>query len=258
LKIKQYCSFLLVVSLIFLAFNVGVGHSLPENGTINVPYSTNVPTIDGAWTSPVEWQGASENPISNQNNMTAYLRIEHNGTYLFILIDFISDQTNSSSDNVWIYFDTKDDGGTLPQTDDYVFDITGFRQGTGSATGGSQWVYIATPAGAIMAKGFSHLNDPYDNATVHEIYEFRVPCSFLGAGHFYGFYAVVIDSSTFTILHWPVASADSSDPNVWGDIYSATQFVPELSPSSTIALFLLITLVAVVLFRRKRARSPQP
>lgn len=236
---------------------MGVGRSLSANGTINVPYSTNVPTIDGAWTTPTEWQVASENVISNENNWTAYLRIEHNGTYLFVLIDFISDQSNSSSNNAWIYFDTKDDGGTLPQTDDYSFDSTGFRQINGSAAP-PQWVNITPPAGAVMAKGFSHLNDPYDNTTDHEIYEFRVPCSFLGGGHIYGFYAVVMDSSTYTILHWPVASADPSDPNLWGDIYSGTQFVPELSLSSIIPLLLSITFVTTVLSRRKRTRLLPP
>lgn len=254
MKINQFCSLFLIVSLILLPFTVSVSRSLSANGTINVPYSTNVPTIDGAWTTPTEWQGASENMINNGYNWTAYLRIEHNGTYLFILIDFTSDQTNSSSDNAWIYFDTKDDGGTHPQTDDYEFDTTGFRQVNGSAAPPQYWVNMTPPAGAVMAKGFSYLNDPYDNTTDHEIYEFRIPCSFLGGGHVYGFYAAVMDSSTHTILHWPVASSDPSNPSLWGDIYSGTQFAPELSLSIIIPLLLSITLVTTALRWRKRTR----
>ncbi len=42
-----------------------------------------------------EWTDASETVLQNEFGWTAYLRIKHNRTQIFILLDFITDQSYS-------------------------------------------------------------------------------------------------------------------------------------------------------------------
>ena len=48
------------VIVFLLSSTIPIGESSPANGVLQVPYSADVPTIDGQWSTPSEWNSASE------------------------------------------------------------------------------------------------------------------------------------------------------------------------------------------------------
>jgi hypothetical protein len=210
-----------------------------ENGSIEVPCRFNIPNIDGKWSTMTEWSNASENMIQNQYGWTMYVRMMHNASYLFVLVDFITDQSDNH-DYARIGFDTANDGGNCPKVDDYLFECFAARGGSclfqGKGTGGvgwDQWTEIDWPDGAIAEWGFSRVCDPYEPGRNHQIYEFQIPCGFLGDNNaharFYGFYIYATDNYD-TLLEWPPnAGGDCSTgppaPGNWGDIESKIPFI---------------------------------
>lgn len=199
-RILQIVSAIFILSLL----STNLGFSLSANGQIHAPYSSNIPELDGQWSTSTEWLDASETRIENQQNMTAILRIMHNSEYIFVLLDFITDFTRSTYDLAGICFDTLDDGGDTPKTDDYLFGILAGQaptfvytyQGTGMDDG---WG-LTSLYGVWGRAGFSETNDPYEPGMSHRIYEWQVPCKVLGQASFYGFYAFVCDYHTETLL----------------------------------------------------------
>ena len=110
------------IFVFLLSSTIPIGESFPANGVLQVPYSADVPIVDGQWSTPSEWNGASEYKLySRSGTLVAYFRLENNGTHLFMLVDFISDTRQSGYDDLWVMFDTMDDGGNVPSQDDYLF-----------------------------------------------------------------------------------------------------------------------------------------
>jgi len=263
--------------LLLLIFSnlVSLGNSIAENGTINVPHSTNIPNIDGQWSTPIEWLDASENIIQNEFEWTFYIRLKHNQTHLFALLDFISDQGYSTTDTCGICFDTDNDGGNFPDLGDYEFHwahggqfysyTEALHQGTGKGGGYNEamvWISPPMPLGTEMERSFSSTHDPYEDGRDHEIYEFQIPCSFLGENYFFGFYAYVYDSTSDTLLEWPVDAGgvvervcriNVSAPGNWGNIESDVKFIPEF-PSFGILLSLFIVAIPFIIIFRRRMR----
>jgi len=256
-----------LLGIAFISYTLPNGSGVPENGSIYVPYRENIPNINGQWDTPSEWTDGNEIILQNEFEWTVYIRIKHNQTHLFILLDFITDQSESSLDSCGICFDTLDNGGNFPRVDDYEFLLYCFDWShygdfyfyhevyQGRGTGGyNPWVEIEKPLQTKMEMGFSSINDPYEGNRNHRIYEFQIPCSFLGQGYYYGFYAFVFDSGTDTLLEWPtnaggVYQGEEEEippaPGNWGDIESDTEFVPEFS--SFIALFSFMIATQLVL-----------
>jgi hypothetical protein len=243
--------------------SVSITNGISSNGVINIPYSSNIPNIDGQWSTATEWSDASENMIRNKFGWTLYFRAKHNQTHLFALLDFVTDQSQHWEDTGGICFDTKDDGGNYPMTDDYEFFYSGYHgrcetyQGKG--TGGTYpWIDITTPPQTTAVIGFSSLNDPYESGKNHCNYEFQIPCSFLGRGYFYGFYGFVQDSNTDTLLQWPEnaggTTIEAPAPGNWGNIASSVEFIPEFPSLLILPLFMIPTLLAVIVYGKKRNR----
>jgi hypothetical protein len=224
-----------VFLIVFLLSNtIPIVRSLPTNGVLQVPYSSDVPIVDGQWSTPSEWNNASEYKFTQGSlaQLAAYFRLENNGTHLFILVDFITDQRQSGYDGLAIMFDTKDDGGNVPAQDDYRFSCqygqVFVSQGTGQA-GDNSWSKVNPQPEAKYSSGFSHTNDPYDNQHDHETYELSIPLSFLTTDKNMGFWAEVYDGNS-GYVSWPVhisnvllhegayATVSPPLPYDWGDI----------------------------------------
>jgi hypothetical protein len=206
---KLFCLMFIFIVL-FGVIKITQGAS--NNPSITVPYSANVPNVDGQWTTTAEWMNASEYKLTIKD-WTAYIRTERNSSHLFILVDFTSDQTGSISDSIatydycGIFFDTLDDGGNYPKSDDYLLSHyyssfyassglhTYISQGTGLNKEENNWEEIATPQGFSLERGFSSLNDPYESKS-HRVYEASAPLAFLGYKDTIGFYIFVRDANS--------------------------------------------------------------
>lgn len=293
----RFCCILIVftvlLSLIAITY-ISVTKCAPSNESLYVPYSANAPTIDGKWTTSTEWTDASEYKLSNQNGWTAYIRLKQNSTYFFILADFVSDQTGTDSisqyDYCGIFLDTLDDGGNYAKLDDFLLSQnyysnytsngmnTYLSQGTGSST--NSWAEISVLPGFSLVRGFSSINDPYQNSTNHRIYEASIPLAFLGNRTEIGFYLFLRDANSGVLLQFPENAGGSSDrsdsmadsiapaPSNWGNCIfvnslptSPTPSTPQspitspiagktsmyLIPESTVIIVIIILAIAIVL-----------
>ncbi len=270
------------IIIFFLSSTIPFGESMPANGVLQVPYSTEVPTVDGQWSTPSEWNHASEYRLTQGSleQLVAYFRLQNNGTHLFMLVDFISDQSQSGYDDLWVMFDTMDDGGNVPSQDDYLFmcknDSIRVRQGTGqpSQPGQESWGRFNTQPESKYSVGFSHTNDPYENQHDHETHELSIPLSFLTANKNMGFWAEVSDGNSGYVA-WPVhiskvpmyegavTIVSPPLPYDWGDIAidaaptttpTPTPSVPEFSWLIILPLFLSMLSVAMILRYRKTSK----
>jgi hypothetical protein len=278
---KMSLSFAGVCIIVFLlSSTIPIGESMPANGVLQVPYSADVPTVDGQWSTPSEWNDASEYKLSQAETLTAYFRLKNNGTHFFMLVDFISDQHQSGYDDLWVMFDTLGDGGNVPSQDDYLFmcknDSIRIRQGTGQPSQPGQpepesWGKVNTQPESKYSVGFSHTNDPYENQHDHETHELSIPLSFLTANKTIGFWAEVSDGYS-GYVSWPVhiskvpmyegavAIVSPPLPYDWGDIAidaaptttpTPTPSVPEFSWLMILPLFLSLLFI-VFLFRKRK------
>jgi hypothetical protein len=273
---KTSLSFAGVCIIVFLlSSTIPIGESMPANGVLQVPYSADVPTVDGKWSTPSEWNDASEYKLSQGKTLTAYFRLQNNGTHFFMLVDFISDKHQSGYDDLWVMFDTLDNGGNVPSQDDYLFmcknNSIRVRQGTGQSgqPGQESWGRFNTEPESKYSVGFSHINDPYENQHDHETHELSIPLSFLTANKTIGFWAEVSEGETSGYVSWPVHISkvpykegflivSPPLPFDWGDI--AIDASPTTTPTPTpsvpefswLALLLLIASILLVSVATKR------
>lgn len=196
---------------------------------ISAPKLTNTVTIDGKWTTPEEWKDAVEMPMeavqygNSPNNGTAFLRVKHDESNLYVLIDYVSDTTPRSPptgswwENAVVYFDPGRKGGWTPQEGDYCYEIAVEPaqqwKGRVQAVGG-KWDWYKGDNSEQIQKlmGFSSntTNDPY--TTKHSIYEFKMP---LPDQKELGFYVGASDQGGKSYMTWPGKVGDGT-PQAWG------------------------------------------
>jgi len=245
---KYRLEFFVLLLLSYIVSNATRAQGLPVNGVAYVPYSHNIPKIDGLWTTPQEWTDATMIKVEHTSTgWTFYLGLKYNGTHIFVLLDFVSDKTPSTHDFGGVFFDTKDDGGNLAGQDDFGFVITpgppvltSIFQGTrnGNTTGEAWTEIFIRPYDELYEGGFSGVNDPYESEA-HRIMEFAISRQWFNEVEIhYGFYAFVSDrhsgipwpNSTRTLVEWPMDAGGKNieyeiwaqevppAPKRWGDI----------------------------------------
>jgi hypothetical protein len=181
--------------------------------------------------------------------LVAYFRFENNGTHLFMLVDFISDTSQSGYDGFEAMFDTKDDGGNMPLPDDYQFHCENSKVSVSQGTGQGDynpWSRSNPQPETKYASSFTHNNDPYDNQHDHETFELAIPLSFLAANKTMGFWVEVGDGKTSAYVSWPVHISkvpykegflivSPPLPYDWGDITieAANGDTPNTNPTTT-------------------------
>lgn len=198
---------------------------------ILAPSSTNAVTIDGKWTTPDEWNDAVEVPMEyspwgdHNANGTTYLKVKHDGSYLYVLVDYVSDTTPYSPgigywwEGVSVCFDPERNGGWKPQSDDYLYNIgvaTGQQYKAKVEVSGGKWNWPSqTDTSEIIQKSivFSSdtTNDPYTTAK-HSIYEFKIP---LPDKKEVGFFVSAADHGAMSYMTWPGKTWDGN-PQAWG------------------------------------------
>jgi len=190
-------------------------------------------------------------------------------SYLYVLIDFPTNAHPAYNpgksgelniDGFSIAFDTKRDGGQLPQPDDYVFAIQYgpniyawyARQGTGSGWSGvldpSSPVYI----GVQVNFGVSVTNNEF-TGWPHILAEFRFPRTLFGSeGVRSRIFAYDLDTDMIAL--WPKEALTTRVIDLYGDVTFSTQIIPEFSTFTTAPSSLIILLVLLSTFKsRKRS-----
>lgn len=203
-----------------------------------IPESRESVEVDGLWTTKTEWTDSSELKISDEE-LSAYVRAKHNQAYVYLLIDFLSDHgLEASGDFAVVCFDTKNNAGNAPLSDDYCFYrvtrtgdfMDGIIQGNGMDWTVLQEAETWDPYDEKFdaAISSSHMNDPYDSVNNHVIYEFRIPIESYGLNEEMEFYVYVNDAYTKEFIEWPI-DAGGKDfklivkdvvpaPDKWGDL----------------------------------------
>jgi len=248
--ITSFVAMLLTLSLLLTTVQFAAAY-LP-GAVMDAPPLTVPVTIDGNWTSG-EWDDA---PQYNMTNSTGgnigYILAKYSSTHLYVLIDSPWDTTNAivyPQENVWFAFDTLNDGGTAPQSDDYLIHIGASWIQTYSWNGtGSGWQQMLISGVSSVQAGMKppptaplHTS-PNDLVTPHRISEIAIPLTYVGSiNSTVGFYILVDDDSTdpdetgdlpaTAYSEWPTgaggspawpnssSSAPCPAPNAWGNLY---------------------------------------
>jgi len=195
-----------------------------------------------------EWDDTLQYIMTNSTGgNVGYIRAKFNSTHLLIIIDSPWD-TNASTvywhENVWLAFDTANDGGGAPQTDDRLLHANGAAWvGTGTNwTMSGAWVgQTGVQAGEAFG-GVPLGTSPNDPVNPHRISEMAIPLWAVGSpGSTVGFYVQVDDDSTdpdgtgwqaaTAYSEWPpnaggspgwpagyFGSAPCPAPNTWGNL----------------------------------------
>lgn len=266
--------FLCLLSVLLLLFtSVPMAVLAQESeGLISIPMTQEAPTIDGIWTNGGEWQDASETLMKDdESGYMAYLRTMHNKSHIFVLIDFVSDQSDNVNDRGSVGIGGVDDEYD-PTSDDFWFTSKpAVYQGTGE--GGlefrSAWEEIATFPLVHVGEGFNGQNNPYEVEN-HKIYEFAISVDLIQPRNEYRFYASVQDKDSRVIIRWPsdVTEAPYLDtlgehhphtPTEWGAIISVDKSIPEFPQAFLIAgVGVVVAIIGSTIFLRTRSRPTTP
>jgi hypothetical protein len=216
------------------------------------------PTIDGEWTSADEWTDAPTMNISD-NAMFKY-KVDTTATegYMIdILVEFFNDTTDDAGDYYQFNFDNDNSGGTAPDTDCFMIEITGhtdlaFYQGNGAG-----WDDIT--AADTVEWADSNSSSP-KLGTDHYILEmaFNKQGTIAVGAPPNGIRVAVYDASNPSagVEAWaPGSSADV--PDEWGvnGSYSSEPYVPE---AFSVVVVILLSSVAVAVgffFTRKHPKT---
>jgi len=188
--------------------------------------------FDGKWSHWKEWKNSTEEKIE----YGSILRIAHQGDFILILIEMLSDRTyNRVSDRAIVCFDSNNQKSIIPEKDDYCFIASSGRTSGIILQGGSNiprinyFETIQNTFGFIGRGAMSDDNDRYSK-TPHETYEFKIPLELLQRSDNYGFYLRVYDNDK-VVSQWPtdieVDLHKIPSPNLWGTIVSPDKSLPE-------------------------------
>ncbi|MFQ5999160.1 MAG: hypothetical protein ACE5J6_00145 [Candidatus Bathyarchaeia archaeon] len=207
------------------------------------PPLTVTPTIDGNW-SAGEWADAPQYTMKGPAGETSYIRAKHDGSKLYVIIDWPWDNTSATlfwHENVWLAFDTLHDGGAAPQPDDYLVHPTTSWTGTGWVGNGTGWNATPMPGVSAVCAGENWgavplSTSPNDPVNPHRISEMAIPLTYVGPpGSTVGFYAQVEDDSTNAYAEWPTGAGGSPAwppadpcpaPSAWGTLKLSLPGIP--------------------------------
>jgi len=263
------------------------GHS---GSVIEVPPTLIIPEIDGkytpvenlgrsilgkereeeGWVYKNEWEDARL--VSLRNAFDWYhgvsnLAIKHDENWVYGIVDFISDEKNNGGDWLHISIDTKNDGGNIPQIDDYLFGgewhgrssprlSCYMRRGTGKETEAEGWSNTLTMKDALIAS--SKATSPNSDSE-HLVYEFKISKKYFGGSPFVGMYLNVLDSGlSGSFMIWPFNEPRFlwSQPSTWGDIeflsIESKYAIPESSRTTELATAAIIATTGGLAMMKRR------
>lgn len=242
-----------LILLIFSGFSIVYAF---ESIPITVSGTLDKIIFDGKWTFEYEWKASSLNTYSYDNDTQIILRSAHQGNFVYIFLDAITDyHLDELNDHAVICFDTKNDKTEIPNSNDYCFmtwlddkNISVYN-GNETSSDDNYFKKIPNPVDFVGISAASDTNDRY-TPIPHPSYEFRIPTDLIGRENVYGFYFLVYDGHMNKTYTYPQNLKSENfikvpSPSVWGEIYSPDKSLPEFS-LPTISFALSIVLIVIL------------
>jgi len=215
-----------------------------EYEIVAVPGST--PNIDGQIFDPMEWNDASTTTF---NDITVY--VKQDGKNLYIAFIIPDDTIQYHLDRCSICIDVNNDKGGALQSDDIGLSVG--RDGTlieVNVTGGS---FTPTDVSNWTAKAYSGKDEFHA--------EFNITYAKIdvtaGVAKTIGVAFIVLDYYTpesSVPFFWPPTASES--PSTWGSITSNEyNWIPEFPSAMVLPLFMALSLIAIVLAKRRIYRK---
>jgi len=260
-----------VLIIIFLSLLPNQIHGIDEiddekNILITKSNSMKEINFDGKWTFYTEWKQTSWNPIRSDENIVFHLRTAHQGNFIYVLIDAISDtNANIGSDKATVCIDSKNNKSEFFDNDDYCFIVqleernfidTLFNKQNNFIIQGDSQSKSFEELEKIKVKEFvgigtmSDKEDKYSTIS-HASYEFKIPIELLGRSDNYGFYVNVFDADSNVVYSWPedikLESFDIPSSSLWGNLISPDKSLLENSENESMDFVILLVIVLVML-----------
>ena len=284
---NKMTKFYFILIFIFLSLSPNQIYGIDEidsekNILITKSNSMKEINFDGKWTFYSEWKQTSWNPIMSDENIVFHLRTAHQGDFIYILIDAISDTTaNIESDKAIVCIDSKNNKSEFLDKDDYCFvvqlqernviDTLFSKQDNFVIQGDSQSKKIEELEKIKVKEfvGIGTMSDKEDkySTTSHTSYEFKIPVELIGRSDNYGFYVNVFDASSNVVYSWPedikLESFDILSPLLWGNLISPDKSILENSVNEYVDFFAILSVIVLVIATivffmiLKKKRSPK-
>ncbi|MEM3064197.1 MAG: hypothetical protein QW177_02375 [Candidatus Nitrosotenuis sp.] len=234
----------LLVIVMFVFCEIGIAYAF-EPIPITVSHTMSDVIFDGKWTHEYEWKASSLNTYKYENDTEIVLRTAHQGDFVYVFLDPITDYYADPLDHAIICFDTENNKSEMTDDNDYCF-VT-YLDGEslvyqGNSKSDIEFDKIENPDGFIAKSTVSDVNDRY-TPIPHPSYEFRIPTELIGRHNVYGFYFGIYDEHTKKTYTYPQNLNPKNFvamPMEWGEIYSPDKSLPEFE-LPTIALVVSIT-----------------
>jgi hypothetical protein len=263
--------FVLIVFLSLLLFPnqiYGIDEIDDKNILITKSNSMKDVNFDGKWTFYSEWKQTSWNPIKSDENIVFHLRTAHQGNFIYVLIDAVSDTTASiGADKATVCIDSKNNKSEFLDNDDYCFIVqlqernfvdTLLNKQNNFVIQGDLQYKKNEELGKIKVKEFvgigtmSDKEDKYSTIS-HASYEFKIPIELIERTDNYGFYVNVFDASSNVVYSWPedikLEKFDIPSPLLWGNLISPDKSLLknlESEPVEFVILFVMISVILVI------------
>ena len=260
--------FVLIIIFLSLLPNQIYGVEKIDDKSIRITKSNSMKEInfDGKWTFYQEWKQTSWNSIKSDGNIVFHLRTAHQGNFIYILIDVISDTNkNIGSDKATVCIDSKNNKSKFFDNDDYCFIVQLQERNFIDTLLNKQDNFIIQ--GDSQSKSFGELEkikvkefvgigtisdkeDKY-SAISHASYEFKIPIELVGRSDNYGFYVNVFDADSNVVYSWPedikLESFDIPSPLLWGNLISPDKSLLENSESESVDFFVILLVIILVI-----------
>ncbi|MEM2759878.1 MAG: hypothetical protein QXU32_00045 [Nitrososphaerales archaeon] len=211
-----------------------------------------LPIVDGIGSFETEWKQSSEYVKTYEDGTKLALRAVHDRDNVYLLLDTVTDsKINKNGDFGTVCFDIMNNGGHMPQNDDYCFLVAQGSKTFVTYQGGSNFGInnflnkIPNPEGIEAHAGISNEFNRYSSIP-HAIYEFKIPTEVITRSNTYGFYFAVYDADTRTVYsmsekfqRYPYVPS----PDQWGRLVSPDNSLPEFH---AIQLILILSSVLLI------------
>jgi len=250
--------------LIIIISSFLVNYASAQQVPITFSATTDEIIFDGKWSFRQEWKQTSLHNEIYSDGHEMVVRTGYDYENLYVLIDFTT-KAHNWKDIAFVCLDSNSDRGAKPSITTFCFTTLSTSQYPKTLQGGSPiaitgfFTSIPNNSNLVVIGGISDEDDRYSRIP-HESYEFKIPLDVIGRSDRYGFYVSVIDGETKKSYNWPqLVTPDRypyiPPPNMWVEIFSPDQSIPEFSlPHYILISTLLLSIIVGKMIKLKNSK----